>query len=295
MNEKTHFGKAVGGAFLIGGLIGLVGEALIMLIYNSPIYETGVQMPVLLILLGLIGSIIFFIGDLWPKLEKFGGLGLILPFLGLAGSVSGMTFGIGMEKRSIGKGALAVLLNIAVKNILICMIFGMAIGTLVHFTGLGAQNLAPYPPGGILIDQPNPYVLIPVGIDPLAFIWSFLFGGFFCALAQAIMMIFKLSMPTMMILVTCLGAILTPLGAMRVVASIGGGGIMIMIIAAGEAFVTTFNLFLQGQPVPFISTVVMFVIIFAIGIAFGAIKMSLVKRKAGLRPNASMGNKEVPH
>jgi hypothetical protein len=293
MNEKAHFGKAVGGAFLVGGLIGLIGEALIMLIYNSPIYETGVQMPVLLILLGLIGSSIFLMGNLWPRLEKFGGLGLILPFLGLAGSVSGMTFGIGMEKRSAGKGALAVLLNIAVKNILICMIFGMAVGTLVHFTGFGAQNLAPYPPGGILVDQPNPYVLIPVGIDPLAFIWSFLFGGFLCALAQAIMMIFKLSMPAMMILVTCLGVILTPLGIMRVIGGIGGGGIMIMIIAAGEAFVTTFNLLLQGQPMPFISTVVMFIIIFAIGITFGAIKMSLVKRRGGPRPGVDTDNRDA--
>jgi stage V sporulation protein AC len=284
MVEKPSYGKAIGGAFLVGGMLGVVGEALVVLYSHTPLYAAGFSTIVALATLGLIGAVLFIVG-IYPKLETFGGMGAVLPFSGLAAAVAGATFGVGKASGSMGKGALTSFVELLCKVVLIGTAICCLIGTAVFFTGLGAVHTAPYAPGGVLVEMvgpPNgseagPPNGVPVGVEPLAFVWAFVISSILCALAQLVLMLTRLPMPVFLVSLFTIGALLTPTGFMKFLASLGGGGFQVMIIDAGEAIVSTFGALLQGNFVPFLSVLCLFVFLYTIGILAGFIKIAMSK------------------
>jgi hypothetical protein len=284
--ERPSFGKAIGGAFIVGALLGTIGQLFMVLLSHTPLYSAGFSTIAVLICMGLLG-VILFLADIYPKLESFGGMGAVLPFSGLAAAVAGITFGVGREKGGPGKGAVVALIEMLCKVVLIGTAICMALGAIYFFTGFGTVFTAPYAPGGVLVEHvgpPNggeagPPNGVPAGINPLGFVWAFLICGALCAVAQLIFMLTKLPQGIYLVILFSAGALLTPFGIMKWLVTVGGGGCQVLILDAGEAVVSTFAALLGGNPVPFISVLCLFAILFAMGIIGGFIKTSLTKNK----------------
>ncbi|MDR2715661.1 MAG: SpoVA/SpoVAEb family sporulation membrane protein, partial [Coriobacteriaceae bacterium] len=277
--------KAIGMAALVGGCFGLVGHALMLAFAMTPAYTEGATMPLVLISLGLIGAVLFLCG-IYPKLEEIGGMGAILPFSGLSSAIAGMTFGSGKAQGSAGKGIAAPLVHIFLKAIVPALVVCCAIAAVMKFAGFGGVNAAPYPPAGVavtMLGPPNgpegPPAGIPVGIEPISFLWSFISVAVISAVVQAVFMLRTFKMGTFFLGLIVLGGILTPFGIMKMAVQFGGGGVEMLIIDAGEAMVATFYALLSGHPVPFLSLLGVIVFIFILGIGAGLIKLATDARK----------------
>jgi hypothetical protein len=284
--EQPSFGKAIGGAFIVGAVLVTIGQAFMVLLSHTPLYAAGFSTIVLLVCMGLLGSVLF-LADIYPKLESFGGMGAVLPFSGLASAVAGMTFGIGKEAGGPGKGAIVALIELGCKVVLLGTAICLALGAIYYFSDFGTVFTAPYAPGGVMVEHvgpPNgaeagPPNGVPVGVDPLAFMWAFLIGGALCAIAQLLLMLTKLPVGVFLVILFAIGAILTPFGVMKWLVILGGAGCQVLILDAGEAVVSTFVALLSGNPLPFISVLCLFVILFAMGIITGFIKTAMTKDK----------------
>ncbi|MDR2492430.1 MAG: SpoVA/SpoVAEb family sporulation membrane protein, partial [Coriobacteriales bacterium] len=239
METKRSYGKSLGGAALVGGLVGVVGEALVMLYSHTPLYEAGFATIAVGTTLGLIGAVLFACG-VYTKIESLGAIGAILPFCGLAAAVAGATAAASKESGSKLKGAVASLVGLLVKVVAVGIALCCVIGAVMFFTGLGAAYTAPYAPGGVLVESVGPpYGTaagppngVPVGVDLLALGWALLIGAGLCFLAQALLMVTKLPLPVFLVGLLTLGGLLTPTGVMKHLVSLGGGGLQVMIIDA---------------------------------------------------------------
>ena len=286
MQEKPNYGKAIGGAALVGGLLGVLGMALVMIFGMTPLYSQGLSIFFVLGALGLIGAILY-LCNIYPKLEAFGGMGAVLPICGLVAAVAGATFGVGKATGSYAKGAKVAIVDLLVKIVLVATAICCVVGAFIYFTDIGSVFTAPYAPAGLVVEQvgpPNgtadgPPMGIPVGIDPLAFLWAFIVVAVIAAVAQAILMLTKIPMPAYLITLLAVGGVLTPLGLMKATVLFGGGGFQVLIIDAGEAIVSTFYAFLSGNYMPFLLVLCLFVYLFAVGILAGFIKMAMTKGK----------------
>jgi stage V sporulation protein AE len=284
--EQPGFGKAIGGAFIVGAVLVTIGQVFMVLLSHTPLYAAGFSTLALLVCMGILGSVLF-LADIYPRLEGFGGMGAVLPFSGLASAVAGMTFNIGKEAGGPGKGAVVAIIEMGCKVVLLGTAICMVLGAVYYFSGFGTVFMAPYSPGGVLVEQvgpPNgteagPPNGVPVGVDPLAFLWAFLIGGTLCAIAQLILMLTKLPMGVFLVILFGVGAALTPFGVMKWLVMLGGAGCQVLILDAGEAVASTFAALLSGNPLPFISILCLFVILFAMGIATGFIKTAMTKSK----------------
>jgi hypothetical protein len=282
-----EYGKAMGGAFLVGGLLCLLCEIILVIFSNTPLYAAGFSALVSLLVMGVIGSILFIAG-IYPKLEKFGGMGAVLPFSGLAAAVAGITVGVGKATGSVGKGAITAFIEIMTKVIWLGIAISMVIGAIYHFTGLEGTFTTPYAPAGVAVEMvgpPNgtaegPPNGVPAGVDFMGFVWAFVIGGVLCALFQAVQMLTKIPPPIYLMVLLVLGALLTATGAMKFLVGLSGAGTLLLIFDAGEGTVATFSALLAGVPgpVPFISFILLFVILWVLGVIAGAIRLSMDKR-----------------
>ncbi|MCL2883482.1 MAG: SpoVA/SpoVAEb family sporulation membrane protein [Coriobacteriia bacterium] len=299
MQEKPNYLKALGGAALIGGVFGILGEALLMVYAATPLYGQGLSTLFVLGTLGVIGSCLFIAG-IYPKFEKFGGMGAVLPFAGLCAAFAGMTFGVGKATGSAAKGALKVFIELFLKVVILGMIICCIVGLIVYFTGFGTVFTAPYAPAGVVVNQvgpPNgtaagPPMGVPTGIDGLAFLWAFITAAVISMIAQIILMLTKLKLPTYLVIIFVVGAILTPFGVMKAIVVFGGAGLQVLTIGAGEAVVSTFNALLGGNPLPFIEVLCLFVFLYIVGVGGGLIKYAATKGK-GEVAGAGAGGNEV--
>ncbi|MCL2889505.1 MAG: SpoVA/SpoVAEb family sporulation membrane protein, partial [Eggerthellaceae bacterium] len=217
--------------------------------------------------LGVIG-VILFLCDIYPKLEKVGGMGAVLPFCGLSAAVAGATFGAGKAAGSMKKGAVVALVELLCKVVLFGTLLCCLVSVVVYFTGFGAGYTAPYAPGGI---EPS--------INILTFLWSFITVGVIAVITQVILMLTKIPMGIYLVCLLFLGAFLTPFGVMQAAVDFAGGGFIVLIMDAGEAIMNTFFALLSGNPMPFIYVLCLFVFLFVIGIGGGWIKMAMDKAK----------------
>lgn len=301
MEEKPNFGKAIGMAALVGGCLGLLGHILVVLFSFTPLYLQGQSIFLVLGTLGIIGAILFVTGT-YPKLEAIGGMGAVLPFCGLSAAVAGATFGVGKATGSGKKGAMVAIIELLVKVVLVGTALCCVIAVVVFFSGFGAIFTAPYAPGGIVVTQvgpPNgsadgPPMGIPVSVDFLAFVWSFITVAVLSAITQAILMLTKVPMSVYLVILFVLSGICTPFGLIKGLVSVTGGGFMVLIAGAGEAIVSTFYAFLQGNFLPFLLVLCLFVFLFAIGIGAGLIKLSMTKGQGGPAQGPEGGPAEAP-
>ncbi|MCL1799711.1 MAG: hypothetical protein FWG23_08265 [Eggerthellaceae bacterium] len=294
MEEKPNYGKAIGGAALVGGVFGVVGMGLVAAYSFTPLYGQGVSIFFVLGTLGLIGAILFLCG-VYPKLEAIGGMGAVLPICGFVSAVAGATFGASKATGSAGKGALVAVVELLCKVVLVAIALCCVVATIMHFTNLGTVFTAPYAPGGISVDQvgapwgsaDGPPMGVPVSLDPLSFVWAFVVAALVTATAQAVLMLTKLPVPIYLVILLTLGAILTPFGIMKALAVLGGGGFQVLIVDAGEAITSTFYALLQGNFMPFVYVLLLFGFLFVVGILTGWIKLAMAKGKDASEKDAA--------
>ena len=273
--------KNAGKAFLFGGCVCLVGQVLIMAFAFTPLYGMGYSTIAVLIALGLIGAIILLMG-LAPKMDKFGGMGAMMPFTGLPPAIAQIFMGISRATGSKGKGFVGMLMEFFVKILIPIIGVCVILGTVYFFTGFGLEYTVPYAPAGVVVVAEGPPQGVPIGIDAISLLFAFLVGGAIMAIAQVIFQVTKLSVGIFFILLATLSTLLLPLGAMKALASFSGAGTMVTLFGAGEAIASTWIAFLMsitgvpgGTVVPFLLVLGLFVFLGALGTLVGAIRMAM--------------------
>lgn len=102
-SSAVSIGKAMVMAFLVGGMLSVVGqvyvEVLTLILGPNP----GVVNPLTLILMGLTALVLYTFG-LYQKLEALGGFGASMPFSGFAAGCAAVYGGIKEATGSKAKG-----------------------------------------------------------------------------------------------------------------------------------------------------------------------------------------------
>lgn len=111
----------------------------------------------------------------------------------------------------------------------------------------------------------------------LSLVFAFLVCGVLSAIFHAIMMIFKLKPPVVLIIGFSLGALLValapvlPFDIFAWLESVGGAGMSITVMAAGGASCGNLMLFFAGNAIPLITVLCVFVSLAILGLIAGAI------------------------
>ncbi|HWQ76482.1 MAG TPA: SpoVA/SpoVAEb family sporulation membrane protein [Syntrophomonas sp.] len=120
-------GKRILGAFLVGGCVGVVGQAVISLLDNV------IPDPMLVIILAMflvaVISFILIITDVYPKISKVGYFGADLPVCGLmygAASATAMTRKSGAPAGAAFLKGFGMVGTIVFGGYAICMLIGVA-------------------------------------------------------------------------------------------------------------------------------------------------------------------------
>lgn len=286
-----RFVKPLGGAFLIGGIFGLLGQGLAMIYWQVPFLE-GNQTIALLLTMGILGGILFATG-VWEKIEKFGGMGAVLPFVGLGATMSGITFGTKMETGSLAKGIWVAFKEIMLKVVGTTMVALMVVTAIVFFadggtTHLGADAMAFAQANGTPPAVPAYVSIVPTAagdlltnvltvhdpsLAPITLLTAFVGVGLFSALMQLVVMLTGITVPTLFTILIVAGGLLTIPGCMSPVLDTLGGGAQVMIMDFGQATVQLFGFVLAGGvpgPMPFVMIIVLLLALDVIG-ALGAI------------------------
>ena len=102
----------------------------------------------------------------------------------------------------------------------------------------------------------------------MAFVFAFLIGGCVCAIGQLVKEL-KVPFPVAMVLFIALGGILTPVGLMGWLASLGAGGVVIFACGLGNAAYSTGAAAAAGAPQGMVILVVLLVVLIALGAVLG--------------------------
>lgn len=296
------YAKALGGAFVAGGLFGILGQLLAMAAWSVPALS-GNETIAVLFTMGVIGGILFATGA-WDKIEKAGGMGANLAFSGLAAAAAGIVFGVSMETGSYAKGILTMLKEIVLKVLLVATAICVVIVAIVFFadgatTDLGAQAMAFSAATG---GQAPPVVPAYVGANPDAvggliggvitthdpalgainIAWAFLVCGAIGLVCQLIVMVGKIPVPVFLTGIIVVGAIMTVAGVINPFLDAAGGGFQILTLDAGQAIAQLFAFALAGGlpgVVPFLSLIGVFVLVAIIGAISGVARASSMRKK----------------
>lgn len=249
--------KELAWSFLIGGALCLVGEIILVAVCFTPLYEMGFQAVTSLLLLGIFGGILFVFG-VYQKLEQKGGMGAVMPLSGLMAAIAGMFCEVSQQLDSKGKAAFLVLRDLMAKVILLSITLSAVISAVYYFSGLLGAFCAPYAPGGVevaLVGPPNgteagPPAGIPVGIHWMGFLWAFVVGGALGALFQLAISLTKLPVPTFLVIMFVLGAILVPTGIMKALVQLSGAGTLVYILIVARRWLLPFLHFCKAISCP---------------------------------------------
>ena len=109
----------------------------------------------------------------------------------------------------------------------------------------------------------------------MIFLMAFLVCGLICVVSQVIMEVFKVKPPVLLNLVLALGGVLTPCGLMGWLNEIGGGGFLVAICGAGNAFEQAGELTVSGMPGMLIVVLGLFIVTTLLGMLGGEIRHRL--------------------
>ncbi len=109
----------------------------------------------------------------------------------------------------------------------------------------------------------------------VGFLLAFLIGGGLCAVFQLFMMLTKLKPPEILIIGFSIGAVLLPLGAIAVLEMYGGAGMAIMVMDAGAGVTGALVALFQGNWIPIVTVLGVFLSLMIIGIVAGMIRSAI--------------------
>lgn len=101
------------------------------------------------------------------------------------------------------------------------------------------------------------------------FIYAFIFGGIICLVAHFIFEKTRASVPVFLTFSICLGGLLSMLGIMTLFVQVASGGIIVMIIDAGEALYLGLASLLIGDPSALIGFLCLLLFAMLLGIVGG--------------------------
>ncbi len=310
-----RFAKPLGGAFLVGGIFGLLGQGLAMIYWQVPFLE-GNQTIALLLTMGVLGGVLFATGA-WDKIEKIGEMGATLPFVGLGATMSGITFGTKMKTGSLARGVWVAFKEIMLKVVGATMIILMIVSAAIFFldggsTHLGADALAFAQETGAPAAVPAYVSIMPnaagdlltnmltvhdPSLAPATLAFSFLGVGAFSALMQLAVMLTGVTVPTLFSILIVAGGLLTIPGCMSPVLDTLGGGAQVVIMDFGQATVQLFCFALAGGvpgPMPFIMVIALLLALDVIG-ALGAIARAALLSKNGPKADTPRNEASAAH
>lgn len=118
--------KSVFSAFIVGGLFAVLGQGITVMLISLMGADSMLIGPLTLLVLGLIGGILY-IADIYPKIEKIGAFGAILPFSGLTVAIATVFAGTKAQSGSAAaaaKAAVSLVLYIVGTGFILCAIVG---------------------------------------------------------------------------------------------------------------------------------------------------------------------------
>lgn len=102
--------KAIGKAFLVGGIMGVITQLFLVLyaaVLPQPMVDMHLHSTFALVTLGLL-TLVTYPSGLFDRVQAWGGWGIMLTFSGLAGAVAGCYQGVlahtGSVAKAIGQG-----------------------------------------------------------------------------------------------------------------------------------------------------------------------------------------------
>ena len=203
--------KRIGKAFLVGCLVGLIGQILILILTAVGVGSDMVVMAAMLIF-GVI-AMVMIISGLYFKISAFGGSGAAIPVCGLMfGAAMGSAAAVKSGKRS-AKAFLTGfwdVFKVLGSGFALAAILGLILG---GYTG-------------------TPAVSAPPAVMQL--VWAAVIGGAICALTQ-LMTELKINFAlTAILLMTVGGGIFTKLGIIDFLNTLGAGGASVTALGCGN-------------------------------------------------------------
>ncbi len=118
-------------AFVVGGIICVIGEAIVMLYTNVFGIEEKIAMTLESVTLVFISSLLTGLG-IYPRIAKFGGAGTLVPITGFSNAVTSPAIEAKTEGYVLGVGA--KIFTIAGPVILFGSVASVIAGIVIYFT-----------------------------------------------------------------------------------------------------------------------------------------------------------------
>lgn len=255
-------GQQLLGAFVVGGLIAVVAQA-IMLVMAMIAPAPDLVGALSLVVLGLIGMALVLCGA-YKKIAEIGGFGAGIMFCGLVDAVSNVYLGASMAAGGNSSAGMKASIKFAV-SILGSLIL---VGTLLGILLAGLPGVQAVMHGATV---PNP--------GPIIFLYAFLMGGLISIEGQALLTLAKLPEPAVILGNAALGMLLTILGVAANLEVLTGAGLCATVVDAGAGAVLGGAMIrVAGFPMVTIILVAVMALVVCMGIICGSI---LLKRAKG--------------
>ncbi len=98
---------------------------------------------------------------------------------------------------------------------------------------------------------------------------AFLLGGAFCLLTQVLFRVTKWSIPAILTITFCVGALMSALGWMELFTGFGQSGMFLLLFGGGDAAYLGMVDLLAGSPATILRYVLLVLFCFAVGIGGG--------------------------
>ena len=266
---ERSVGQRLGGAFVVGGLIGLLMQGIMMAVGMAlPGPMKQLVSPVSLVVLGLVGMVLVLTGA-YKKIDKVGGFGAAVMFCGLVDSVAGVFMGAAMKdggKASSGvkacaKFAVVMLGSFTAVGIVLGLLLARTPGVLASMDVEGAARLAP---------------------GPEIFLYAFAMGGAISVVGEAVLALTHAPFPAVILGNAFVGILLSIFGATACLEALTGGGLAATIVSAGaNAVLGGATIVLGGTPMRAIVLVLVMVLVAVMGMVCGAVMLGRAKAKRG--------------
>lgn len=255
---ERSIGQKFGGAFVVGGLIAVVAQA-IMMVLRMVLPVKDLVAPAMLLVLGVIGIVLVLNGT-YQKLNEVGGFGAGIMFCGLVDAVSGVFMGGAMEAGGNASAGVKAAIKFALSVLGTIVVVGLVLGLTLSGTPGVQASLAP------VTDDPGMMV----------FLYAFLMGGAISIIGQALLEFTPIPLPAIILLNAAAGMAMAALGVSTQLEVLTGGGLCATVVDAGAGAVIGGALIsLAGNPIPAITLVMVMVIVVIMGICTGKV---LLKR-----------------
>jgi len=270
--------KRLLGAFAVGGLLAVVGQAILLgfttwLAGSHNAFVASLPGPLTLVSLGVIGGLLY-LPRLYDKLEAISGYGAALPFSGFCVAIAHAVETARLEGGSAGKAMAA-----GVR--LVLQIIGVAsIGAFIIAAAAHAANtlLEPITFLAATLARAQAEVLPFATGSAAAFAGAFLVGGVVCLLFQAFGDYTGTATPRVLVLAMLVGGLLTPMGVIASLGVVGGVAGDYTAVGAGSAVTGASMALFAGSVAPLLTVLGVFCVLTVLGCLWGLARAGLAKQ-----------------